>query len=282
MIRIKGLVLSIKGKKKFTCCLLLLLSSIILTSFPFSLAKAQGFNIASVYQISDKDTVSGDILISNGDKGLTRTQVSYDNRIFGVIDTNPTVVLREASSSATPVIRLGDVSVNVTDYNRAIKKGDLITSSPVLGKGMKAEQSGYVLGTALADADYSGPPIQADAKQVKTGTVKVALRIEFAELTTARNSITLLDNLNTAFFRSVQNPEKFTLIIRYIIAGLIGIIAFVIGFFTVARSISKSVEAIGRNPLARNTIMASVIFQIVLAVVGGIVAVALIYIIVRL
>ncbi len=256
----------------------------ILSTVPCTLSPifAQSFNIASVYQISDKDAVNGDIIISNGDKGLTRTQVTYDNRIFGVIDTNPTVVLREASSSAIPVIRLGDVVVNVTDYNGDIKKGDLITSSPVLGKGMKAGQSGYVLGTALEDATYSGPSVQADTKQVKTGNVKTALRIEFAELTTARNSIALLDNLNTAFFRSVQNPEKFTLTIRYIIAGLIALIAFVVGFFTVARSISKSVDSIGRNPLAITTIMASVIFQIGLAIVGGLIAIALIYIIVRL
>lgn len=249
---------------------------------PIYHVSAQGFNIASVYQINDKDAVSGDIIISNGEKGLTRTQVTYDNRIFGVIDTSPVVVLREASSSATPVIRLGDVLTNVTDYNGAIKKGDLITTSPVLGKGMKAGQSGYVLGSALENANYSGPNVNVDTKQVKTGSVRVALRIEFAELTTARNSITLLDNLNTAFFRSVQNPEKFTLTIRYIIAGLIALVAFILGFFTVARSISKAVEAVGRNPLARTAIMASVIFQIALAVIGGIIAVALIYIIVRL
>lgn len=243
---------------------------------------AQGFNTASTYEISDKDAASKDILISAGEKGLTRTNVTYDSKVFGVLEDNPLLVLREASSSARPVIRNGDTTVNVTDFNAEIKKGDYITTSPVLGKGMKAGQSGYVLGIALENATYDGPTVTAEGKQVKTGSVKVAIRIEYAELSTARSNFALLSSLNGVLFRSIQDPEKFTLTIRYIIAGLIALIAFAIAFFTVGRSITKAIEAIGRNPLARATIMASIIFQLVIALIGGIATVGIIYIIVRI
>lgn len=249
---------------------------------PFTLVNAQELSIASVYEISDQEAVSGDILINAGEKGLIRTNVTYDAKIFGVLEDNPLVVLREATPSGKPVIRTGDTKVNVTDYNGEIKKGDYVTTSPLSGKGMQAGQSGYTLGIATEDAIYGSETQQVEGKQVKSGTVSVALRIEYAELSTARSNVKLLNDLNAAFFRSVQDPEKFTLVIRYIIAGIIAILAFVLGFFSITRSISKAVEAIGRNPLAKTAILASVGFQIGLAVVGGIIAAAIVFIIIRL
>jgi F0F1-type ATP synthase membrane subunit c/vacuolar-type H+-ATPase subunit K len=254
---------------------------LILGFFLVPSAHAQSFNVASTYQVADTQAISGDILISNGGKGFVRSNVAYDGRLFGVLDDTPKLVIRSGDTNLKPIIRVGDVTVNVTDYNDPIKKGDLVTTSPVEGKGMKAKQSGYILGIALEDAQYAGNPVSIEARQVKQGTVKVALRIEYAELTTARNSLRLLDNLNAAFFRNVQDPERFTNTIRYIIAGIIAILAFAIGFFWVGRSISKAVEAIGRNPLARQSIFFSIIFQIGLTVIGAIVTVVIVFILVK-
>lgn len=260
------------------------LSQILFLSNPIH---AQGFNVASEYNVTDKEAKNGNIVVNIPSQGITRTNVPYDNRMFGVIQTTPIVVLREASESAAPntnmqpIIRDGDAFVTVNNYNGDIKNGDYVTTSPQSGIGMKAGQSGYVLGTALENASYGNQTQNIEGKQTKTATIKVALAIQYAELTTARNSISFLNNLNTAFFRSVQNPEKFTLTIRYIIAGIIALLAFTIGFFTVARSVGKATEAIGRNPLAKTTILASVVLQIVITVIGGIATVAIVYIIIR-
>lgn len=243
---------------------------------------AQGFNIASTYQIDDEEALSGDILVATLDKGIVRTNITYDHRIFGILQDNPLVVLKEATSSARPVIRAGDTLVNISDFNGELKKGDLVTTSPLLGKGMKAGQSGYVLGVATADNELSGQPTTVEGKQVRTGTVAIAIKIEYAELTTARNTISLLNDLNAALFRNIQNPEKFTIVIRYIIGGFIALLAFAIGFFWVSRSVSKAVEAIGRNPLAKKAILLSVAFHIGLTLVAGAATVAIIFIIIRL
>lgn len=253
--------------------------SIPYTLFPISLF-AQGFNVASTYQIDDPDIQNGDIIVSDGT--LKRTSVTYSQKTFGVYTTNPKLVIRDATSSALPIIRLGDAIVNVTDYNGEIKKGDFITTSPVLGKGMKAGQSGYVLGIAIDDAAYSDQTVPVEGVNFRLGTVNTALRIEYAELTTARSNIKLFSDLNAAFFRSVQDPEKFTLTIRYIIAGLVALLAFAIGFFYLARSISKAVEAIGRNPLARTAIITSVGLQVAATLIGGVVTIGIIFIIVRI
>lgn len=246
-----------------------------------------GFNVASTYKLNDKDALSGDIIILAGENGLVRGNVSYDSRIFGVFVQTPTLVLRqsqepEATSSTVPVIRAGETLVNVTDFNGEIKKGDYVTSSPISGKGMRAGQSGYVLGAALENAQFLQATQNFENKQIRNGTVRVALRIEYAELTTARSASRLLDQLNAAFFRNIQDPEKFTLTIRYIIAGIIAILAFAIGFFWVSRSISKAVEAVGRNPLARQSILASVILQIVLTLIGAGVTIVIIFLVIRL
>lgn len=258
--------------------------SLFVTSYflVVSAVYSQGFNVASTYEISDKDAVSGDILISDGEKGLIRTDVTYSPKIFGILEDNPVLVLKEATSSAKPIIRAGDTIINVTDFNGDIKKGDFITTSPVLGKGMKAGQSGYVLGIALEDAQYGSETASTVSKQTKLGRVKIAIRIEFAELSTARSNFALLNQLNTAFFRSVQDPEKFTLTIRYIIAGFIALVAFGVGFFWVSRSISKAVEALGRNPLAKNAIIASVGFQVVATLIGALATLGIIFVIVRI
>ncbi|EKD90556.1 MAG: hypothetical protein ACD_30C00114G0006 [uncultured bacterium] len=273
--------------RKVTTCLILLVTFHLLLVTALAGASltsvhAQGFNVASSHEITDKEAVSGDILIYDGANGLVRTNVTYSQKIFGVYTETPSLVIREASASAKPIIRLGDVDVNVTDYNGEIKKGDYVTTSPVSGKGMKAGQSGYVLGLALADAVYGDQTVTAEGGNYRLGTVNTALRIEYAELTTARSNIKLLSDLNAAFFRSVQDPEKFTLTIRYIIAGLVALLAFAIGFFYLARSISKAVEAIGRNPLARTAIITSVGLQVAATLIGGVVTIGIIFIIVRI
>lgn len=259
------------------------------TLYPAFAQLSPGFNVASTYQINDREAVSGDIIISAGERGLVRGDVTYDSRIFGVFVQRPTLVLKEAPStgsgqvtSGLPIIRTGDTVVNVTDFNGEIKKGDFVTSSPVAGKGMKAGQSGYVLGIALEDAKFGSQVQNFENKTIRLGTASVALRIEYAELTTARSSSRLLSQLNSAFFRNIQDPEKFTLTIRYIIAGIIAILAFAIGFFSVSRSVSKAVEAVGRNPLAKQSILASVILQIVLTIIGAAVTLLIIFLVIRL
>lgn len=260
----------------------LLISSVVM-AINVGLVYGQGFNVASTYPIGTADAVSGDILVNGKSEGFVTSSVAYDSGVFGILQDDPIMVLRQASAGATlrPVIAIGDTVVNVNDYNGEIKKGDYVTTSPQKGKGMKAEGSGYVVGIALEDAKYGNQTISIDNKQIRNGTVVVTVKPEYAELTTARNYNSLLTKLNDALFKQIQNPERFTLIIRYLLAGLVGLIAFTVGFLAVTRSISNATEAIGRNPLARNSILASLGIQIAVAVIGAVVAVGIVILILR-
>lgn len=260
------------------CLLLITHNSILITNTYAQLEIAETFDMP-------KDAVDGDIL-SFSDAGMKLAEREYDDKIFGVIETTPLVAYSRNDSTGLPVVRNGTAEVNVTTINGPIKTGDFITSSSVAGKGEKAEISGYIVGVALQDFNETQGEAQEyqvpggiEKRQIRVGKINLAIKIEYSEVNTARNANRFLDSINAAFFRNTQDPEKFVNIIRYILAGLAVLISFLIGFFTLARSIPKGIEALGRNPLAHTTIqfgiILNIIFTVAIALVGIVAAVIL-------
>lgn len=244
---------------------------------------AQASNLVLTYDIKDTGVQSGDILIQSN-AGLIRANVSYSNKIFGVVINDPIIVYRDVDQKQTPVATTGTVLVNVTDQNGEIKQGDFVTTSEIPGKGQKASVSGYVIGIATENFNKSsGQPIQgAGGKTYTQAKVNVSLRVEFAEISSAKSVNRFFDLLNQALFRNIQDPEKSIQIFRYIGASLVILLSFAIGFVTFARSIYKGVEAIGRNPLARRTIQLTILMNIFFAILTALVGVAAAVLILRL
>lgn len=260
---------------KFTIKILLLIFTLYIVHCTFlspTYAQTVGLQTASLYDIADTDATEGDILVFT-DKGLIRSTTSFDNKMFGILQEKPVLVFRDKDSKGKPVVTSGQALVNVTAANGPIKYGDYITSSTTPGKGQKATESGYVLGTALGDFDGSGG---ADGK------ISVAVRIEYAELTNPRFAGRLFGFVGNSFLENVKDPKQFGLIIRYIAAGLVMLLAFTFGFLTFSRSISKSTEAIGRNPLAKSAIQFSMLINMALLIATGIIGIVASILIIRL
>ena len=256
--------------------------SLLLPQAPVVFAQQKNVEIDYVYDIADKDAVDGDILVNEAGKGLTRASVAYDYRLFGVLQEQPVMAYRRIDNTGHPVSRYGIAQVNVTTLGGAIKSGDYITSSPIPGKGQKAGASGYVLGVALssfdgkgaAQVDYKSPDGKVSQK-VAQGKVDVAMKIEYTELTTSRSASRFLDYFNTAITSGMRDPQQSAQIFRYVVAGVVIVICFIIGIVTFTRSIPKAIEAIGRNPLARKTILFSMVLNLLLTsfvVIIGLVA----------
>lgn len=244
-------------------------------------AQSQGIEVTSVYEVTDADTVEGDILKAT-DKGLVRTTIGFDNKMFGIASDQPLLVYR-TETKGKPVIRSGITQVNVTTLNGPIKYGDYITSSAISGKGQKAQESGYTLGMALdAFTGEGAPQIDGPNGKVASGKIPVAIRIEYTELTNPRFAGRLFGFIGTAFLENVSDPKQIGTLIRYIAAGLVVLLSFTFGFLTFSRSIAKSIEALGRNPLARSTIQLSMIINIGLLVVTGIIGIVASILIIRL
>lgn len=233
------------------------------------------------FNVTDGQAVPGDILINSKAKGIVRATQDYDKELFGILQSQPILLFKTKGSSGKPVVRTGVAEVNITTLGGAIAIGDYITSSGIAGKGQKANLSGYTIGIAMGafDETSEGQKVTFSEKTYNSGKIPVALKIEYAEISRAKTAIRALDAINSAFFQNVQDPEKFVNVVRYFIAGLIAVGSFLVGFFTFAKSIPKGVEAVGRNPLAKNAIQMSMIMNIfftLLATLVGIIASVLI------
>ncbi len=254
--------------------IIIFLLSLLLTTYyllPTTHAQSQGIEVTSVYEIQDKDAIDGDIVIAK-DTGLVRADKAYDAKLFGVIQAQPLLVYRENErTNVKPVVRSGVALVNVTNLTGPIKYGDYITSSATLGKGEKAIESGYVIGIALQPFSGTG-----------NGKIPVAIKLEFAEITTPRFAGRIFSLLGTAFLENLQDPKKFGDIVRYIAAALVVLLSFTFAFLTFSRTIVKSIEAIGRNPLAKNTIQLTMIINVILLIITGFIGIVASILIIRL
>lgn len=243
----------------------------------------QGMEVTSVYKIADADASNGDIL-STSEEGLVLTKSNTDSNMFGVLQDTPLIVYRTLDVESKPVIRTGIAQVNVTTLNGPINYGDKITSSVVAGKGQKAPAAGTSLGTALAA--FSGEEaeqIDGPTGPVAVGKIPVALKIELTGAgTTGFTANRFLGLIGAAFVENLGDPEKFTDVIRYIAAGLVVLLSFVFAFFTFSRSIIKSIEALGRNPLAKSTIQLFMFVNVVLLIASGVIGIVASILIIRL
>lgn len=247
-------------------------------------AQGKSIEVTYTFDLSDTGAEPGDIISYLPGIGLKRADETSASQIFGVLQTedSPLLVYKRVDNSGKPIVRNGISEVNVTTLNGEIKPGDQITSSEVAGKGQKGTSSGYVLGIALEGfKDTPDAPklkfTQDKTKEQKTvsvGKIPVSVKIEYAEISGARSSLRLLGYINAALFRSVKDPEKFILIIRYVIAGLVLIGSLAFAFLNFAKSLPKSIEAIGRNPLSEKAIRTAMAMNIGLTIGIAVVAVA--------
>lgn len=247
----------------------IIIITIIIVIFPIHPVQAQtGFDTAFSYNVVDSGAKNGDILIYT-DKGLVRATSASSNAMFGVMQADPVVVIELSVNEGQPVVKSGIAEVNVTG---PVKKGDYITSSAQPGKGQRADKSGYMLGVALADASGSNDKIP------------VALEIKYVDLHSllSPNVNKFLKSLDNILLASTQDPEKFTKLVRYIAAAVIVLGAFVISFFTFSKSMTNSVEAIGRNPLAKDSIYFSLVINVAVTVIIVLAGLATAFILIKL
>lgn len=262
---------------------------LVLFIFPvkaqFSLGGSADMGIA--YDVKEENVENGDILISSEGGDLVRATESYSTRLFGVVQAEPVILFKSADASASgrPVTHSGIAEVSVTTLGGPIKQGDYVTSSEIAGKGKLGDRSGYVIGIAMVDFPQEGSTTQKftfEDKEYEAGKLPVSLKIEYAEITTARTPGRLLEYVGAALFRNIRNPEKFAQTMRYFAAGGVVLLAFGVGFSTFSKGITKGIEAIGRNPLAKGVIYGSIMLNILFTVLTTAVGVGAAYLILRL
>jgi len=240
-------------------------------------AQERQFNIATTLTIKDTDAVDGDVMsLSTENETLVRSKKAYDERMYGVLVASPVMVYRTKSTLA--VTRSGEAYVNITTLGGPIKVGDYITSSEIPGKGQKAgETTGYMIGISLMNfTDKEGAPFDWNRTRLSQGQVKVAIGIGPASpviIKAAGGIFGTLQQLAQAVIYNIGTSRQFERMIRYLLAALIALVAIIISYLTFGRNVTKGIEAIGRNPLAKVSIQTMIIINVILIFVvclGGV------------
>lgn len=236
--------------------------------FSPSLLRAQelsGGQIATNVEVSDSEASVGDLLSITSDNTLVRSSSAYDKNLFGVIAEDPAVVLNAETSTTKPVIYEGEVQVKVSNSNGNIEVGDFITSSAEAGVGQKSSDEGMVVGKALASFSSSTP-----------GTIPILLNIQYQSIGVGGGGGSfdeLWSKLAALTSAGLAESDSFQLLLRYLFALIVGLLSFSFGFYFAARSIRTGLVAIGRNPLAKDTIQSGMflnLFTVVLLSMSGV------------
>jgi pyruvoyl-dependent arginine decarboxylase (PvlArgDC) len=259
---------------KFYIKFLILFLSIVVTSgFMSQGVQAQrldtSFGVANYLPIAGENVKDGAIVISNSGRYQV-SNLEYDAKMMGVVSENPAIVFKVDDESQTPVMPSGNTFVLVSAHNGSIKKGDLITTSAIPGVGMKAIRSGYVLGNALEEFSTNNP------NEIRK--ISVGLNIRYNSFQ-SQTSSSLLNILNLSAIATTEEP---TTVFKYFLAGLILVIAFIIGFFSFGRIASTGIEALGRNPLASRMIHLGIMLNVLITVAIIAAGLVMAYFVIRL
>lgn len=242
-------------------------SFFLLFFVPVISAEDLTLGVATSVEIIDRQVNDGSI-VSASNKGFVLTAKPYDLAMIGVVAINPGIYLESLETTKNkkyPIVTSGTSRVLVSTINGPITKGDLITSSNIPGVGMKATKSGFVVGLALEN--YTS----ANIKQLKPIRVTIIMRHSSPRATLQRN---LFDVANLSSLAWTEEPLT---VFRYLMAALVLIVSFLLGFFVFGRIAGRGVEALGRNPLAARVIQFGIGLNVLItiAIIGAGILVAI-------
>lgn len=251
---------------------------ITIVTFIATTVHAESLDLTNVYDVNDKDAKEGDIVVFDPEKGIVRANLPYDIHLFGILQNQPILLIKRADGTGKPVARSGIAMVNVTLSNGPIKAGDYITSTTIPGLGMKATLSGNVIGIALNNSTqndkYDQKSCTLNPDSCPKDQINIAIKSEYAELTNPRSANRLFEYIGTSFFKNSQDPQGFGKIIKNVVAGIIMLVCIIFGLLIISRSIPKTLEAIGRNPMAKQSIQLALALNIAIVafiIIGGII-----------
>ncbi len=204
--------------------------------------------------ISISDTVKDGDIICSDSNGYALCKKANDPSIFGVVNDKPAAYFDVIVKNKHLVLSNGEVKVNVSGESGKIAEGDLITTSATPGEGQKATKNGYVLG--VAEEAFGGA--NKDAK----GQILVSLNIHpTSSLSDVKTN--LIETVRGGLAGATVSPFA---TLRYSVAALMVILAFILGFIYFGRVAKAGVEAIGRNPLAGRQIQFNIVLNILLTI----------------
>ncbi len=238
--------------------------------FAVGLVKATSFTegYQSVSPVSVGTVVS---LANNSTSQVENTTADNDTRVIGVVaDASSSIIDLQPKNANIRVAISGQSQILVTDIDGDIKSGDQLIISPLSGVAMK-DKSEQTASKYLGVAKDAFSSKSTGAKQVSV-TLNDGSKKTFAVGLIAGNIlISERQNQKVTPKKSILSSIGERLVgkpvssIRVILAGVILILAFLLTVFMLGSSIRGSFVSLGRNPLARSSIITGLMKVILVA-----------------
>ncbi len=226
------------------------------------------------YQSSAPVSVGTVVSISkNSSTQIEDSTKDNDSRMVGVVaNASSSIIDLQPKGSNIRVAVSGEASVLVTDSNGEIKKGDYLIISPLAGIAAKdvteAVASKYI-GIAQESFSASSSGAQSvsaslsDGKQqtIHIGTIKATILISERKSGQGQQSKNFLTSLGEKLVGKQVSS------LRVIASTVVFISVFSISGWILNASIKGSFVSLGRNPLAKVSIISNLMRVIILALV---------------
>jgi hypothetical protein len=199
--------------------------------------------------------------------------------LVGVAVNQTLLELSSTSQHGVQVAVSGTAETLVCDINGSVKAGDKITASPLTGVGMKAIDSGQIIGTAQQSlssvstvkhtvADHTGK-----TTSVLVGLIPVTVNVEYFSAS-AGGSLSafvppFLQNLANAISGKQVSPLRVLLSVLIVLFGFITVIVIL------NAGIRSGLISLGRNPLAERALRKGLV-DVALTALGALLVIALI------
>lgn len=203
-----------------------------------------------------EEALAAGVLVSRGADGDSVRAASPDNakNMVGVASSQALLEI-SGGRQEVQVATSGTVNTFVSTLNGEVEAGDHIAPSPVAGVGMRATDSGYVVGVVAAGFDKARNVTEKEiidkegkATTIKIGLLPVQINVAYYEKT----DTSLLPEFIANLAREIAGREVSA--VRVIAAGVILAIGLSVAVGLVSSSVRSSIISIGRNPLAAKAV----------------------------
>ncbi len=225
--------------------------------------------------LAPKPVATGALVSADPNPGVVQNANTQNvNSLLGIA-LGPTALFTvTTSANEVSIATSGVVPAMVSDINGDIKVGDRITASVLNGIGAKAIQSAKVVGVAQGSLDAKSKnavktkvkDTKGKEREVLVGQIPVLISVSFYTLGDGEKSLV------PSFLQSVANAiaSKEVSQLPLFVSLIIFLVTITSAFVILYGSIRSSIISVGRNPLARGSIIGGLI-QVVFLVVGLIV-----------
>lgn len=229
--------------------------------FISSSASAQQFSptvgISVTLKTTDQANARTGLIVAKDPTEYYLTKSYQDPNVAGVI-TEQTDFLYTTDNGEDRITLAVDgvTDVWVSNKNGVIKYGDYITTSTDTGIGIKAIENGSVVGYAMeATPEGEGPHlIQVKLTLTDSWTGDLPTENESLFKQSGNTVSRILHNIES---EALQSSKSFL----YLIILIIVISASIFGFMTFGKIAVNGIYAVGRNPLAKGTIVRTILIN---------------------